>query len=271
MSRTLCHVLVWTVTSLPAALSHLHPPNTLKLPSECPLPIDDARIHDDLRPWTENPTCIDARLGRLATNPDGKRSSSNSRFCQFSQSAFRDGLGISVITGPEKAADIVGTGALGSWKTTWQRQSQAQGQHRASQPGPVTDSEGPAYDVHHVPEKGMGAVAKRLIAKGKIFMVDYPAVLVETSFFSPEISPQVRETLLTKAVKRLPEETRSKVLALSRSSGDGNRRPGDPLVEIMETNTCGVLLGDRIPHLGLFPEVSVRPSPPLIRTIVMEA
>lgn len=117
--------------------------------------------------------------------------------------------------------------------------------------GPSISKPGrPAYAVEDLPGKGKGVIARRRIVKGEVFMVDYPALLVETGMMS-ELTPGMRKGVVKLAFENLPRETRAKVLDLAKSTG------GDEVLDAFTTNSCNVFMADGEAHLGLFPEVSV--------------
>jgi hypothetical protein len=147
---------------------------------------------------------------------------------------------VAILTTPETAAGLVGTAALGDEVVALSNLA----------PGPVWNGDGPAYTVEDIPNKGKGVIARRVIGKGEVFMVDFPALIAETAFMAA-LNPNMRKASLRRALDGLPKETQDRVLDLAKSTG------GDQIVDVFQTNTCSFSLGDAKAHMGLFPEVSV--------------
>lgn len=199
----------------------------------CPPPLLDSPAQLKDAPWTHPVQCIDGKTAEDAPTVH----------CLYTSSSFGDGHGTSIITKPATAADLIGAdameelprhGALGN---------------RSYTPGPVSTADGPAYEIQDVPGKGKGLVAKRKIKQEEIVMLDFPALIVSTSFLM-DTKAHFRRRLLKKAIARLPEATQKLVYDLSRSTG------GEMIDDILGTNTCSFNTGDNEPHLGLYPEFS---------------
>lgn len=201
-------------------------------------------IRDD--PWAQHPRCRNWRP-RLADIPP----ESNKTPCVFSQASFRDGHGLSLVTTSEVVLDLLEQGALDE-----RDQCEFHGPASSSSfmQGPIShsDSNTPAYEVRSLPGKGEGIVALRRIEKDEVFLLDHPAILATWGLIAQPWS-KVQESLLKRAVEQLPENTRKKVLGLSRA----NLVPGLPLCDLIATNVCALVLGSEAYHIGLFAEFAV--------------
>lgn len=196
----------------------------------CPLPIDDASPADILGSSPLRPLkCL-----RSGDGPEGVH-------CIYSAPAFRDGLGIA--TRASHAANLVGMGSLDDVVTP-------HAPLHSFSSGPVETADGPPYEVRELPGKGKGVVAKRVIRKGEVFMIDYPAILIERELMAGMNMPS-RRGILRGAVGGLREVARERILGLARSSG------GDELLDLFVTNGCGIE-GFGVAYTGLFPEAAVR-------------
>lgn len=194
---------------------------------ECPLPVDDASPADVLDAAPLRPLkCL--RSGRSDVH------------CIYSAPSFRSGL--SIVTSSAHAANLVGMGSLDDLVAP-------HAPLHLFSPGPVENEDGPAYEVREIPGKGKGVLATRVVRKGEVFMIDYPAVLVEGGLME-EMNAPSRKGVLRGAVGGLGEVGKEGVMGLARSSG------GDELLDLFVTNGCGVE-GFGVSYTGLFPEVAV--------------
>lgn len=208
----------------------------------CPRPWDPKHAPNQASPRSYAPDCFDYSGGT-------PRSSSRT-VCLFNDNDFRQNHGVSIVTTPEVGADLVGSGALLDVEDMpWPHP------RPLFVPGPVSAGEVPAYEVRSLPGKGKGVVASRKVEKGETFMLDYPAIILSDDF-EEDGKPKVKESVLEKAISRLPEATRLQVLGLAKSYQSDRIKL--PLLDIMDTNTCQVALGDHVLHIGLFPEIAVR-------------
>lgn len=165
-------------------------------------------------PWTHRPYCADTQ------------------YCVFTNSMFRGNHGVSIITtseiaagSPDLLAKLAGAGA-----------------------SPSTESLQP-YAMRDVPGKGKGLFATRFIARGEVFMEDYPSVLADVEF-PGKVRRDQGQLLLQRAIGQLAQA--DEVLALARSS-----TAGAPVQEdVMRTNTFGITVGERS-RMALFPKISV--------------
>lgn len=101
------------------------------------------------------------------------------------------------------------------------------------------------YEIKEFPGRGRGVFARRFIPRGEVFMVTFPAVVVDQEFES-----WVRhQELYQLAYKRLGVPERA--LELAASSG------GSVYEDILKTNAFGAGVGGRR-YSGLYPEAAVR-------------
>jgi len=116
---------------------------------------------------------------------------------------------------------------------------------------PRADDPDPPYAVDDVPGKGKGVVARRLIRKGEVLMVDYVAVLGDVEF-PGRVKRREGQELMRRAVAQLPDATRGMVLGLSRRYAAGTSVEED----VLWTNTFMQEVGG-VKYMALFPQVSV--------------
>lgn len=199
----------------------------------CPVPgrigiLEDA--NDNAMSWSFPPKCINQESLDNSSRVD----------CLFTSAEFRNGHGTSLVTTTTSASHLIGLGAF------------------SDKPAPLAaqrrDSLGPSYDIVPVEGKGQGVVANRLIRRGEIIMVDFPAVLVSIPFLA-DTKPHHRRRLIKQAINQLPEETRSRVYGLSRSSSKYE------VDAIMGSNSNTITVGEDEVHVGLFTEAAVRFTP----------
>lgn len=231
-----------------------NPPGALsdRQRTSCPLAVDDKSSPDALAasPWVQPLSCHHAKAKpgrRGGTSPPGGEKIVR---CAYSNHDFH-GVGLSLATRAEVAANLVGLGALDPPEAA---AGASREMLRRFRTGPVDGDDGeeggPAYDVLDLPGKGKGVVARRKILQGEVFMVDYPLLLAETSALG-EMPAGVRAAVAKIVFDGLPEAAKAKVLSLAKSTG------GDEVLDVFSTNSCGVTMADGTAHLGLFPEVSV--------------
>ncbi|KAI8960211.1 SET domain-containing protein [Daldinia sp. FL1419] len=196
----------------------------------CPLPIDEESAIDTgtWEPWKRRPYCIEPLPGD-APGP---------QFCLYTFEPFRGDQGISVITTPVLAASMVD--ALDDSVVPPRLRDHPSSSLAAEGKG------SPAYVIEEVPGKGKGLVAQRRIQKWEVVLVDYPVMLAHMGLFDV-VGPELREDVLDRALRQLPEEQQDEILSLARSTS------GETVEDILRTNIFGVELGIEIPHLGLLP------------------
>ncbi|KAK0701575.1 hypothetical protein B0T26DRAFT_733950 [Lasiosphaeria miniovina] len=197
----------------------------------CPLPgqlgIVDEEGYSDAVSWSFSPRCIGDRVKNESGVPWIE--------CLFSDSNFRNGHGISLVTSPTITSHLLGLGALEDRPHSAVAQEAAKGIL--------------SYEIVNVKGKGKGVVAKRLIRRGEIVMIDIPAILVGTGFLG-QVRPHHRRRMVKQAINQLPERTRNKIYKLSSATGEY-------LIDgIFGQNSNSVLLGDGQIHIGMFTEAA---------------
>ncbi|KAK3687156.1 hypothetical protein B0T22DRAFT_422423 [Podospora appendiculata] len=187
--------------------------------------IPDIESHS-VFPWTFPPKCPG-----LETD----NSTSSTLHCIFTSAEFRNGHGLSLITSTTTASNLVGLDAFDD------RPMPQAAERRATW--------GPAYEIVEIGGKGKGLVASRTIRRGEIILVDFPAILIATSFLA-NTKPHHRRRLIKQAISQLPEETRRRFYALSRGP---EKYEVDAIVGV---NSNSVMLGDNDLHVGVFTEAA---------------
>ncbi|CAK7226248.1 hypothetical protein SBRCBS47491_006167 [Sporothrix bragantina] len=214
-------------------------PFTRTVYNHCPPPQTDIKRIRPYRnppryPWTHPVRCLKA-----AGSEDTPRKGYDIRYCLYSEATMGGLHGMSLITAPEIAADVISADALED------RPHYGGSRQRKFSPGPVNN----AYTVKPTPGKGLGVVATRKIAQGEIAMLDLPALLLSKAFLE-DAAPLPRRRLIRRGLSQLPAATQERVYALSTSTG------GDVVDAILGTNTISLTLGMNQMHLGLYPELS---------------
>ncbi|KAK3324824.1 hypothetical protein B0T19DRAFT_239487 [Cercophora scortea] len=181
---------------------------------------------DSVLPWTFPPKCP----GLQTDNSTGSK-----LHCIFTSAEFRNGHGLSLITSTTTASNLVGLDAFDDRPTPQAAERRA--------------AWGPAYEVVEIGGKGKGLVASRTIRRGEIILVDFPAILIATSFLA-DTKPHHRRRLIKQAISQLPEETRRRFYALSRGP---EKYEVDAIVGV---NSNSVMLGDNDLHVGVFTEAA---------------
>lgn len=203
--------------------------------TSCPLPLDDASPAHELD---------SAQLQPLKCLRSHNRSPGDKEavHCIYTAPSFRDGL--SLAASADDAANMVGMGGgLDSLVAPYTPL------HLFST-GAVDGGHGLAYEVVDLPGKGKGAIARREIGKGEVFMVDYPLLLMEGALMAG-MNAASRRGVLRRAVDGLEGEGRKRALGLARSA-EGE----DEALDVFVTNGCGVEVWGK-GYTGLFPEVAV--------------
>lgn len=222
------------VASASAATPKLSPPgqctwNALDLPpfqsgsKTCKPPVDET-TSGSWAPWSHQPYCIEPDF-----SIDGP-----TKYCVFTSSTFRGGLGISLITTPDIAASLapeIDDAAMLS---------------RLEDARPALGGSNKRYGVKTFLARGKGVVTRRQVEKWERVMVDYPVLVAANDLFNEEVlSEDEAAELREVALKRLPEETQKAVLALSKNKG------GEVISDIMRSNMFGLEF-DGVAHIGLF-------------------
>ncbi|PVI04630.1 SET domain-containing protein [Periconia macrospinosa] len=169
--------------------------------------------------WSDAPDCLQGREGK--------------KYCVHTTSRFRGG-GLSIISTPEAAEAASSAFAYA--------RKQAHYPHDEW------------LEVKDIPGKGKGLVAKEILKKGKIIMVDAARVITSSKvpFY---LQPGEGLNLYNSAVERLPPKDRALVLDLDKS------KKGTGVDDILKTNSFGCIFpdgseGEGDGYLCLFPLVS---------------
>ncbi|KAF2800254.1 SET domain-containing protein [Melanomma pulvis-pyrius CBS 109.77] len=238
--------------SLLLLISHLHPTSAtvgvvnideLLLSPEHPqfLSSSPPPKHNPHAPWSHKPHC----------KTSASLSSLNQKYCAFTSNTT-GANGLSIITTPslaETAAPFFSEDPLSHFLT----QDQAEYLYYNAPPYEIVD---------HIPGKGKGVVATRLIKKYETFMVDQATVVMDLALEKSMGAPENLELLRT-AVQRLrrPES----VSGLSgkhngAKDGEGKEEEAEDVTggfeeDIMMTNAFGTTVAGES-FRGLFPLVS---------------
>lgn len=194
----------------------------VRAPTTCPVLQDGAT--STTFPWTHVPTCLPLIL------PVSEHGGRHNTYCVYTNAAFNDGRGISIVTSPESAAEL----ASEVWETGLGRGRAEEGQ----------------WEAREMEEKGVGLIAKRPVDSGETVILESPVVVVGREVLG-SVSHSRRRVLLEKAVEQLPEPTRDMVMALSRRGGESE------IEDIVNVNAVGAKVWDGMSHLIMVPEAAV--------------
>ncbi|KAF2251968.1 SET domain-containing protein [Trematosphaeria pertusa] len=192
-------------------------------PTTCPVLQDG--ITSNTFPWTHNPTCVTAVLpstgdhGHLGVHQD---------FCVYTNTNFNSGRGISLVTTPEVAAELMSETYSPFFEEVASESS---------------------WEMKETASKGMGLFAKRNIKAGETLILKSPALFIARDALDTP-SRSRRRLLIETAVKQLPEKTRELVMVLSRRGGQSEYE------DIIHTNSHRAKVWDGSSHLVLVPEAA---------------
>lgn len=193
----------------------------------CPMPIDDLSQKEST-PWSYTPNCLRPVTKDSSSSEDISRPT----YCLYSSTTFPSNHGVSIITTPESASNLLSYGSLTNQSVEHTMKTST-------------------YKIVEIPGKGKGMVATRKIKKGEIFLVDYPSVLIGVPFLQ-DVQAHHRRRLVKKGIERLSGEMRQAVHALARKGGNYL------LDDIFAVNAVSVPLGEEEGDqaMGLFGEFS---------------
>ncbi len=197
----------------------------------CPLPVDEES--DNFAPWSERPHCLLPALAPLGSV----------EWCVFTDTAFRGGRGLSLVTTPELAAAVA------------HQLDDTTVAPRFAAPAPASPDD-PLFFVKDTRSRGKTVVAKKRIPKWDVVMVDFPVLITRADLFEALDEAEAAE-LKDVAVSRLPPETAQMVKSLAHSLGHGLELIDD----VIKTNILPFDLAGE-PHMGLFLYNSVSSPPP---------
>ncbi|KAK0647199.1 hypothetical protein B0T16DRAFT_376314 [Cercophora newfieldiana] len=193
--------------------------------NHCPAESAFQPLTTTAQPWSHAPQCVED-------------SGTKSRFCVYTSSTYNNGHGASFIATPETERELL---SLIQNNTLTQRGKQ----HLAA-------SHDLPYVVREAPGKGRGVFCQQPIRRGEVFLVGFPAVLIDQDFelgSSLETSQPKGQLLYELAFQQLPFSTR--VLSLAHDPD------GSPYQDIVRKNGFGSKLGKKS-YSGVFPEIAVR-------------
>lgn len=246
----------WTQSSWTVHHHHHHP--------TCPLPTDPS-------PWSLPPLCPEP-VGddRVEANNDNDTWTPPTTDCVFTALHFRGGQGFSLITTPDIAASVAGSGALddgdvveglraqlaayggagaGAGAGTAATDTNTSGNRGSSG---VASRWTPGYEIQDVPGRDKGMIAAREFHGHEAVMTGFPVLVIRMDFVNGEVfSEGQKRSMMEVGLRRLGEEQWAAVMSLARMSGDDN-----VVLDVLQTNGFGVDIGG-VPHLALFIDGSV--------------
>ncbi|KAK4192385.1 hypothetical protein QBC35DRAFT_459557 [Podospora australis] len=174
------------------------------------------KIKNHYTPWTHAPDCEPATGGKDI-------------YCAYTNS-HHGSRGWSIVTSPEVAADVIGTGYLDAHVN-------------------LTRLAGSSFEVVSIEGKGKGVLATRDIKKGDEILLDYAALVVDISF-TAAVPVNKGYRLLHTAVDRMGDGGNG-VMELGKS----NEFAQDVVEDVLRTNAFQMALGG-VPHMAVYPAVS---------------
>lgn len=180
--------------------------------------------------WSHVPECLPSR-------------NTTEEYCVYTSASFANGRGISIVTTPIQAAELVKLPVF-------------------TQPSDLAlalanNNDDPLYEAQESPGRGIGLIAKKTLHKGDLIFRETPSILQHRTTFDVLQQNDI-SALQNVAAQRLPETLRKSVLDLCGHFG------GDHVGDVMNTNAFRVEIGElghnMTRYTGLFPSISVRPS-----------
>jgi len=166
----------------------------------------------------------------VTSNP---RHSSPNGSLLFTNTHFRSGRGMSIITTPEIVANIVR-------------------RYEFLDREELTPSKIPLYISQGLPVHTIGLFANRIIELSEVIMGSPPVIILMKDALDEPLREE-RHALLRKAVLQLPVHTKTQIRALAKSRG------GDEIDDVIQTNSITQSCGEGVRHLAVVPEVAVCP------------
>jgi len=168
----------------------------------------------------------------------------NDAYCLYTSGSYNSHAGVSFVIHRETLPAMVQF-ASDSEVTRAGRKYLGDG---SEAPGSDSDL---AYVVKDLEGKGRGVIARRPIRRGEVFIVAFPAVVIDQELersLESDIPLRHRQRLYELAFHQLVDKERA--LSLAASTG------GNLYEDIMRTNGFGVTIGER-KHSAIFPETAV--------------
>jgi hypothetical protein len=181
-------------------------------------------------PWTHEPICVPSNS---AADYD---QSLDTQYCVYTNTNFRCGRGISVVTTPAIATTIAASAAFMS-------------DYDCERPVHY-----PPYQEIELPGRGTGLIANRTIEQSELLMLDSPTFLLNTNAHD-ELDEQPRRMLMWKGMEQLPGPTRELTLGMAKHQG------GDEIDDIIATNAFYQYFGEGTIHHTVLREAAVSDIP----------
>ena len=174
--------------------------------------------------WSHEPFCVRPTWD-YESNPDKV-------ICVYTSSTFRNGRGITIITTPETAEEILESPAFSEPETLPEFQQ---------------DEDPAPYEAKVLPGRGLGLFAKREIKTGETILMDQPTIIVLRSAY--RLFPEHEQELLQwQGILQMPELGRRTTRDLAKAG------VGDEIIDILQTNAFAQPYGSRnVQHIQLIP------------------
>jgi hypothetical protein len=199
---------------------------------QCAAPRSWYPLEGDYKPWTQRPMCVNSRNPLIGSPIDVER------FCIFTKSDFAEGRGIAMLTTPRQANYLANLTAFSNPEVILGVNDLVSGGF-----GP------PPYVTHRFPERGIGLVANRSIARGERIMQETVPWVYNRGMFNA-IEDEDRIPLQWMGMYSLPKEAREEVMGLHTAHG------GDLIDDLMRTNAFGAYYEDNELHNNVLPRIS---------------
>ncbi|RDW70391.1 hypothetical protein BP5796_08788 [Coleophoma crateriformis] len=169
-------------------------------------------------PWTHKPRCT-------------PKNGLNETYCVYTNSNFADGRGISFLTSPLVAKEIINLPAFTNPEI----------------PENVNTFTDPPWEVRNIPGRGNGLFATRTLYRGEEILAATPVGVYMSDAFPVDYG--LGYQYLNTAYKQLPKATREKVMMMAAHNA------GDPIMERVNTNSFSGEFGGE-PHFIVYPETA---------------
>jgi hypothetical protein len=203
----------------------------------CPVGIKESVLAsseaDSVPRWTHAPECI-------------PKTASKNQHCVYTAANYNNDKGISFLIRPEAVGPMMDV-------IRDPEPARAARKYLARLGTKMEEEDGGAtlpYEIRDIPGRGKSVVATRLIRRYDVFMVGFPAVMIDQELRNTTelMALEDLQRLHGVAFGRLPDQER--VMSLAASTG------GNVFQDIMRTNAFGVEVAKR-EYSGLYPEIAV--------------
>lgn len=181
---------------------------------------------DSFEPWTHEPLCTPSKPVA------GSDTSLDTQYCVYTNTNFRCGRGISVVTTPSIAASIAASSAFLS---------------SGDCERPATH---PPYEEVELVGRGNGLLANRTIERSELLLLDSPTFLLN-SYAYTDLDDLPRIKLMKKGMEQLPGPTRELTLGMAKAQG------GYEVDDIIATNAFHQYFGEGTVHHTVLREAAV--------------